>query len=138
MVNEISGELIKEAVEFAKFLRRVVLIVVIVTFSMMIPVKLSYSEPPAFYILKKILDSLILGLLLRLDFNSNNSIILIAGSPAGHIRVLLSSALFFGLLVSSPILLYFFYRYLRPALYPHERRAAVRVVFSQHCYSIAV
>ena len=53
MVDEISGELIKEAVEFAKFLRRVVLIVVIVTFSMMIPVKLSYSEPPAFYIFEE-------------------------------------------------------------------------------------
>lgn len=129
MSNELTNSLLKEVSEFIKLLRSITIIVIVTTIIMLIPINITYGEPLSFYLLRNVLNSPITRIFPFLGFNNtNNSIVLIAGSPVGPIRVVLSSALLFGLLISSPISLYLFYRYLKPALYPHERKKAVKIV----------
>lgn len=132
MSEEIREEILREAVEFVKFLRHVLVLTIAVVLLLLIPINIVYGEPIAFYLLKNTLRSPILNLFSVYQLgglgNANSTVILIAGSPAGPIRVILSSALFFGILISSPLTLYLFYRYLKPALYPHERGIAKRIV----------
>jgi sec-independent protein translocase protein TatC len=129
MLERFSKELLDEVMEFAKLLRRVTIITIVTIALMLVPINLTHGDPIAFYLMKTALCSVIQRLFPVLGIDaSNTSIVLIAGSPVGPVRVLLSSALFFGLLISSPISLYLFYRYLKPALYSHERRLAVRIV----------
>ncbi|MEM2253053.1 MAG: twin-arginine translocase subunit TatC [Desulfurococcaceae archaeon] len=115
-------EIWREAVEFAKFLRRIVIITIVTIFILLMPIHLTYGEPISFYLVK---------LAIRNPFiEVPGNIVLIMGEPAGPIRVILSSALLFGVLISSPISLILFYRYLRPALYPHERKIAIKVTLA--------
>uniref|UniRef100_A0A7C4BE20 Uncharacterized protein n=1 Tax=Ignisphaera aggregans TaxID=334771 RepID=A0A7C4BE20_9CREN len=113
LVECYAGEVFKRAsgrvMEFAKPLRRVTIITIITIALMLVPINLTHGDPIAFYLMKTVLSSVIqrLSPVLGMDA-SNTSIVLIAGSPVGPVRVLLSSALFFGLLVSSPISLYLF------------------------------
>ncbi len=115
-------EVWREAVEFAKFLRRAVVVTLVTIFILLMPIHLTYGEPISFYLVK---------LAIRNPFiEVPGNIVLIMGEPAGPIRVILSSALLFGMLISSPISLILFYRYLRPALYPHERKIALKITLA--------
>lgn len=129
--DAIVQEIWKEAVEFIKVIRSIVIITLIVILVLLIPINITSGVPLSFYLLRLSMESVIVNVLgswIRLDNPSR--IVLIAGSPTGPIRVVLASALFFGILFSSPVSLYLFYRYVKPALYPHERRAAVKIILA--------
>ncbi len=124
-------ELWREAVQFVKVLRNIVIIIIITVVILLIPLGITEGVPLSFYLLRLSIESRVIEVVASwLLLRNSSSLILIAGSPTGPIRVVLASALFFAILFSSPISLYLFYRYLRPALYPHERRAAVRIILA--------
>lgn len=124
-------ELWREAVEFVKVLRNIVITTLIAISILLIPLGIAEGMPLSFYLLRLSMESVVVEVVASwIRLGNPNSLILIAGSPAGPIRVVLASALFFAILFSSPISLYLFYRYLRPALYPHERRAAIKIILA--------
>lgn len=113
-----SGEnLIAELNEFLGFLRRCALVLGVFFVVMLIPVV--DNQPISFAILLNILPP------------SNFSLIL--GSPVGGVMAILASAFFFAILFSSPLLLILFFKYLKPALYPNERKTAVKITLATTC-----
>ena len=113
-----SKELIKEAKELFKVLRRIIIIYLVSTLLMLIPLSGSSSTP---------LCVCLLNLMLRVGLISlPEGVKLIMGNPVAPVRVMLASSAFFGLIFGSPPALIIFYRYLRPALYPHERHLAFK------------
>ncbi|MCS7111978.1 MAG: twin-arginine translocase subunit TatC [Ignisphaera sp.] len=131
MSNDSVEELWREAVEFVKTLRNIVIVTLASILILLVPTGLTKGVPLSFYLLKQSMESTVTEAVASwMRLGNSSSVTLIAGSPTGPVRVVLASALFFGILFSSPISLYLFYRYLRPALYPSERRTAVKIMLS--------
>lgn len=126
-----TEELWREAIEFARAIRNIAIVTLITILILLIPINLTKGVPLSFYLLRLSMESTITEAISSwMQLGNSTSITLIVGSPAGPVRVVLASALFFGILFSSPISLYLFYKYLKPALYPSERRAAVKIMLS--------
>lgn len=130
MSDNIAQEFWKEAVEFVKVLRNIVIITLIVIVILLIPTSVTKGMPFSYYLLIMSIENVLAKTLIPWLHSNVGSPILIIGSPTGPIRVVLASALFFGVVLSSPISLYLFYRYLRPALYPYERKTAIKVILA--------
>lgn len=130
MSDSIAQELWREAIEFVKVLRNIVIITLTVIVILLVPTSATNGMPLSYYLLITSVENVLVKRLIPWLYGSTSSLILIIGSPIGPIRVVLASALFFGIVFSSPISLYLFYRYLKPALYPYERRTAVKVVLA--------
>lgn len=131
MSNSDTEKLLREAAQFVKVLRNIVIVTLTTVLIMLIPLSITEGMPFSFYLLRLSMESRVVDMVTSwIRLNNSSSLILIAGSPTGPIRVVLASALFFAILFSSPISLYLFYRYIRPALYPHERRVAVKIILA--------
>lgn len=100
---------------------RVVFYAVIIstTFFMVFPANASFLRNPiAFYdpIIALVLKQVVKDVL-------PTRIQLIAGEFTGPLEIYLIASLILGISVSSPVIAYEIYRYVAPALYPHERKA---------------
>ena len=116
-------DILREINEFLKFLRRIIILLIAMFVIMLMPISFSSREEPlSLYLLKLSINSPFI--------NVPENITLIMGEPGGPIRVILASSLFFAMIFGSPIALFLFYRYLKPALYPHERRIAVSMTLA--------
>lgn len=111
--------------ELAKLLRLWVYTFVIATIVFMVlPADLSFlNDPLAFY--KPMISVVLLGIK---DYLLPQSVVLISGSFTAPIEIYFMSSIVLGFAVSVPVLAYEIYRFVDPALLPHEKRAVLPFV----------